>query len=230
VSATTPDPHRPHPPQSTDAPPAEGTAPGSTTADDTAPGSTTGAEAPSAHPALDRLVREVEQHVAADGWDRPPRLFALVRTVDAIARDPRLVDLLPPELTEVARTDPGHLTAVEQEDLPEADRLEDLLAQVFWPPTVDGVALSVERTVLPPRAEAEVLARSGSGAADEAELARALRDHPERQDLRMVAAVLRGGGHSCAVRSRAYDGDALVAVGAELVPGLVAALSATLEG
>jgi hypothetical protein len=61
-------------------------------------------------------------------------------------------------------------------------------------------------------------------------VARLLEDHAQRQDLRMVAAVLRGGTNACAVRSRAADGDAMVAVGPDLIPGLVTALSATLEG
>lgn len=185
------------------------------------------ADVPPSQQALLRLAREVEQHVAGAGWDGPPRLFALVRTAGAIARDPALLTQLPPDVAEAAQADPEHLTAVEQEDLPDVTSLEELLGRVTWPPTVDGVALSVERSVLPPQAEAEALRRASAEGLDEAALAALLQDHPERQDLRMVAAVMRDGGNACAVRSRLHDGDPMVAVGPDLVPGLVDALART---
>jgi len=42
-------------------------------------------------------------------------------------------------------------------------------------------------------------------------------------------AVLRGGEHVCALRQRGHDEQGSVAVGPDLVPGLVSALAATLE-
>ncbi len=42
-------------------------------------------------------------------------------------------------------------------------------------------------------------------------------------------AVLRSGEHQCGVRQRKHDDVGSVAVGPELVPGLVAALAATLD-
>ena len=170
------------------------------------------------------LVRELERHVASGGWDGPVRLFALVRTAGALERDPQLADRLPPEVVAAARADADHLTAVEQEDLPQVDDLDALVAMLAWPPTVDGVALSVERVVLPPDAEPP---QGEDGAAAEPPETPA-HEHPAGRDVRLVAAVLRGGVNGCAIRSREHDSDALVAVGPDLVPELVAALADTL--
>ena len=59
---------------------------------------------------LDRAVRELERHVARGGWDGPVRVFALIRTADARARDPTRRDQLPPDLVTSAETDPEHVT------------------------------------------------------------------------------------------------------------------------
>jgi hypothetical protein len=171
--------------------------------------------------ALNRLVLEVERHVAADGWDAPVRLFALVRTASALGRDPALARRLPPDVVAAADADPDHLTAVEQEGLPESRTLEDLLQRIAWPETVDGVAVVVERSVLPPSVEAAM-------PADEAEALAWVESHPEREDVRLAAAVLRGGDRSCALRSRRHDAADKVAVGADLAPGLTSAIAATL--
>ncbi len=171
--------------------------------------------------AVNRLVVEVERHVAADGWDAPLRLFALVRTSAALRRDPALARRLPPEVVAAADADAEHLTAVEQEELPEVDSLEDLLARIGWPETVDGVAVVVERSVLPPAAE-EALPE------DEAEALAWVEAHPGREDVRLAAAVLRAGDRACALRSRRHDEDGKVAVGPDLAPGLTSAIAATL--
>jgi hypothetical protein len=170
--------------------------------------------------AVTRVVVELERHVASAGWDAPVRLFALVRTAGALERDHSLAQRLPSDVLEAAQADPSHLTAVEQEELPEITSLEELLGQIAWPPSVDG-AVVVERSVLPPEAEAQV-------PDDETEAAAWLRDHPDRRDVRLAAAVLRGGSHACALRARDHDDDDQVAVGPELAPGLVAAVEATL--
>lgn len=161
------------------------------------------------------LVRELEHHVAADGWDGPLRLFALVRTAGALDRDPGLAERLPEAVVAAARADAEHLTAVEQDDLPEIVALEDLLGRITWPPSVDGTAVVIERVVLPPSAEAE-LGPDAEAAAQ----------HPDRIDVRLAAAVLRDGTSGCAVRSRAHDSDDRVAVG----PDLITALRTTLDG
>jgi len=87
------------------------------------------------HPELAPLVRELEQHAAASGWDRPAQLFALVPTADLIEREPGLADLL---------EGAGALTPVEQDELP-GGSLEDALHQIVWGPEVIGVAAIAER-------------------------------------------------------------------------------------
>lgn len=169
-----------------------------------------------------RTVRELEQHVSAAGWDGPVRLFALIRTADALDRDPALAGQLPPEVVEAARADRDHVTAVEQEDLPSAETVESLLGQIAWPPTVDGAALVIERVVVPPEAEAGI-------PADDTEAISYLQNHPQRRDVRLAAAVLRDGTQGCAVRARDHDSDDRVAVGTDLVPALVRALVSTLD-
>jgi hypothetical protein len=92
---------------------------------------------------------DTERHVARSGWDQPVRLFALVPTADLLAHEPQLAQGLASH-DAVA----GALSAVEQEDLPRSDGLEDLLAQIAWPEQVLGCALAVERIVVPPRGRA----------------------------------------------------------------------------
>jgi sulfur carrier protein ThiS len=172
--------------------------------------------------AVTRVVVELERHVAGAGWDAPIRVFALVRTAGALERDATLSRRLPAEVVDAARTDPEHLTAVEQEGLPEAETLHDLLARITWPDSVDGAAVVVERSVIPPEVEAQM-------PKDEDEALAWLQQHPERRDVRLAAAALRTGQHSCALRARDHDSDDQVAVGPDLAPGLVAVVAATLE-
>ncbi|PPK98744.1 hypothetical protein CLV92_101445 [Kineococcus xinjiangensis] len=175
--------------------------------------------------ALWQTVAEIERHVAAAGWGAPVRLFALVRTAEALSRDPFLAERLPADVVEAAERDPAHLTSVEQEGLPAEQDLDDLLGQLAWGPGVDGAAVVVERLLVPPDAAADV--RASHPADDEARVA-ALAAHPQAEDVRIAVGVLRDGRHECVVRSRSKDRDIDVATGADLVPGLVAALQATL--
>ena len=171
--------------------------------------------------ALADAVAEIERHVAGGGWDGPVRLFALVATGAALAAEPSLRDVLADDVVAAAATNPHHLTSVEQEGLPAADDLEDLLAGLAWPGSVAGAALTVERVVLPPEAE--------PGMPDHPDDALAyLMAHPDRQDVRIAVGVLRSGEAWCAVRTRADDSDDAVGHGPDLVPGLVAALRTTL--
>jgi hypothetical protein len=121
-----------------------------------------------------------------------------------------------------ARSDAENLTAVEQEGLPATSSLESILGRLAWGPDVDGVALALERLVVPPDAERD-LPPDADAAVDY------LAAHPARTDVRLLVAVLRGGGHLCALRQRGHDEQGSVAVGPDLVPGLVSALTATLE-
>jgi hypothetical protein len=169
-----------------------------------------------------RTVRELEAHVSGGGWDGPVRLFALIRTATALQRDPALAGQLPPEVVRAAEDDAEHLTAVEQEELPEASSVERLLGTISWPATVDGAALVVERVVVPPEAEAGMPADPDAAVSY-------LQEHPDRRDVRLAAAVMRDGTRACAVRARDHDSDDRVAVGPDLVPGLAEALAATFD-
>jgi hypothetical protein len=158
---------------------------------------------------------ETERHVAAAGWDQPPRLFALVRTAGLLDREPHL-------RTQLGNGEQDALTAIEQEDLPDSTSLESVLAQIAWPQEVDGVALAVERLVVPPDAERD-LPENPQEAAD------TLAAHPDRKDVRLLVAVLRDGESACLLRQRDHDTDDKVASGPDIAPGLVQALSATLQ-
>jgi hypothetical protein len=56
------------------------------------------------------------------------------------------------------------------------------------------------------------------------------REHPLRQEVRIVAGATRAGATYCALRLRAHDDDQSVVDGTELVPGLLDLLRSTLEG
>ena len=159
---------------------------------------------------------ETERHVAAAGWDQPPRLFALVRTAGLLEREPHLRAQLGQGDEE------GGFTAIEQEGLPGTSSLESFLARMAWPEEVDGVALAVERLVVPPEAEHD-LPENPDQAAE------VLAAHPGRKDVRLLVAVLRDGESTCLLRQRDHDTDDKVASGPDIAPGLVQALSATLQ-
>ncbi|OUZ08835.1 hypothetical protein BHE97_11895 [Aeromicrobium sp. PE09-221] len=153
---------------------------------------------------------EVERHVAEAGWDQPPRLFALVSTEQLRRLHPELADQLD-----------GDYTPVEQEQLGVERPVEEILPTIMWPETVDGCAVVIERVMLPPSAEADL-------PDDPDELADHVAAHPERQEVRIVAAVLRDGSAHTGVRAR--DGeDPPLLEGPDLVPGLVELLRASMS-
>lgn len=160
---------------------------------------------------------DTERHVARDGWDQPVRLFALVPTALLLEQEPGLAASL---ATHDAAA--GALSAVEQDDLPDASGLEELLGGIAWPEQVTGCALAVERIVVPPEAERDL-----PGDADAALAAVAA--HPGRRDVRLVVAVTRDGSSRCLLRQREHDSDDRVALGDDIAPGLVEALLSTLS-
>lgn len=170
--------------------------------------------------ALRDAVVDIERHVATGGWDAPIRLFALVRARAALDANPALADELPADVVADSITDENILFSIEQEDLPEIDSLESLLSTIVWPDEVDGAALTVERIVLPPSAEVGL-------PADEAEALEALKNHPDRQDVRIAAGVMREGDSWCVLRMKNHDTDAEVLSAPDLVPGLVEGLKTT---
>ena len=170
-----------------------------------------------AEPGLRTAVHEIETHVAAAGWDQPARLYALVETASLVRREPSLAAAMHLDAGAV----PGALTPIEQDQLPPDRQIEEVLESISWPPEVAGCAAVVERLVLPPGADADLPAE-----ASEAE--KYAREHPHRQEVRIAAGVTRGGATYCALRLRAHDDDQSVVGGADLVPGLVSLLGATL--
>ena len=116
----------------------------------------------------------------------------------------------------------GSLTPVEQDQLRPDQPLEQVLETIMWPDGVAGCAAVVERLVLPPDADGQV--------PDDADAAaRFAREHPERQEVRIVAGATRAGATYCALRLRAHDDDQSVVAGIDLVPALLQLLRATLE-
>ncbi len=116
----------------------------------------------------------------------------------------------------------GSLTPIEQDQLAPDLSLEVALESISWPPEVTGCAAVVERLVLPP--DADPLIPNDPAAAE-----RFAREHPDRQDVRIVAGVTRAGATYCALRLRAHDDDQSVVGGSDLVPGLLELLGVTLE-
>lgn len=169
------------------------------------------------------VAREVEEFVAAAGWEQPAQLFALVPTAELLRQEPDLAGQLDPEA--------NPLTPVAQEEFPEGD-LAEALARIAWPDVVAGCAIAQEIIVLPPTAE-QSLEESGT---DVERLRQAAADHPDRTEARLVAAVLREGPGACVMRLRGYtkpeeeDGVPLdeIIEHPDLAPNMVEALRATL--
>jgi hypothetical protein len=169
--------------------------------------------------ALPATAREVEEFVAAAGWDQQPQLFALVATATLLASQPDLADQLDAQAA---------LTPVAQQALPEGE-LDATLAGIEWPDSVAGCALAQEIVILPPAAEADL----GELPDDPAQARRAAAEHPQRREGRLVAAVLRDGVGACVLRLRADSStdqrpDDLVE-DPQLAPNLLRALLATLR-
>ncbi len=160
------------------------------------------------------VVAELERHAAQAGWDQPSRLYALVPTDELLAAEPGLAETL------ADRRD--GLTAIEQDPLPHDRSLEDVLASAEWPAAVAGVAAVAERVVLPPGADADLPEEPAAAAAY-------AQNHPDRQEVRIVAAATRSGETFCALRLRSHDEDASVVTGPDLIPGLVDLLHLTLS-
>lgn len=165
--------------------------------------------------ALRQAALEVESHAADEGWDRPPRLYALVPTGDLVRAEPAMAESLGLD----GAADPDSLTPVAQDEMPADRPFEDTLAQIMWPPQVAGCAAVVERLMLPPEAEDDLPDEAG-------ELEAYAAKHPDRQDVRIVAAVTRGGDAHCVIRLRSDPDDLLE--GPDLVPTLTRLLTATL--
>ncbi|MEZ5085823.1 MAG: PPA1309 family protein [Tessaracoccus sp.] len=159
-------------------------------------------------------LADIERHVSSAGWDQPARLFALVGTAQLLELEPQLRGRVPEAAVDA-------LTAIEQDDFHATDNLFERLSGIYWPDTVEGAALALERSFLPPSLEAELPEDP-----DEAE--KFVTSHPDKQDVRVVVGVLRDRSRHGLARLMSNPEDLL---GSEdLVPGLAEALLATLEG
>ncbi|MET7643414.1 PPA1309 family protein [Streptomyces sp. NPDC005426] len=175
---------------------------------------------PMAASPLTVAVLEIDEYVSGLGWDQPARLFALVDTARLRVQEPGLAAQL--GLDDGSKA--AALTPIEQEELPAGTALDEFLATIAWPDAVVGCAMTVERLMLPPSAEASV-----PEGLDDAQLTKWVAGHPDRQEVRMTVAVLRDGARESAVRLREKDSPNEVLTGAGLVPGLAEALAATFE-
>ncbi|MFE2944250.1 PPA1309 family protein [Streptomyces sp. NPDC059255] len=170
---------------------------------------------------LTRAVLEIDEYASTLGWDQPARLFALVDTARLRADEPALAAQLGLDEDDAPA---APLTPVEQDEIPAGTPLDEFLGTIAWPDAVAGCAMTVERLMLPPSAEASV-----PDNLDETALAAWVASHPERQEVRMTVAVLRDGARESALRLREKDSPNEVLTGSGLVPGLAEALSATFE-
>ncbi|KOG38108.1 PPA1309 family protein [Streptomyces resistomycificus] len=175
---------------------------------------------PMAASPLTRAVLEIDEYASGLGWDQPARLFALVDTARLRTQEPGLAAQLGLD----GEQETTGLTPIEQEEIPKGKPLDEFLGTIAWPDAVVGCALTVERLMLPPSAEASV-----PEGLSEQKLARWVAEHPDRQEVRMTVAVLRDGGRDSALRLREKDSPTEVLTGGDLVPGLAEALAATFE-
>ncbi|MGI5457839.1 PPA1309 family protein [Streptomyces sp. CA-249302] len=175
---------------------------------------------PMAASPLTRAVLEIDEYASNLGWDQPARLFALVDTARLRTQEPALAAQLGLE----DEQESAGLTPIEQDEVPTGKALDEFLATIAWPDAVAGCALTVERLMLPPSAEASV-----PEGLDEKRLAKWVAEHPDRQEVRMTVAVLRDGSRESALRLREKDTPTEVLTGSDLVPGLAEALTATFE-
>ena len=167
-------------------------------------------------PVLRAAVREIEAHAAEAGWDQPARLYALVPTSDLLAREPAAA-------MGIGEADAaGSLTPVEQDDVPVDSPLESVLETIMWPAEVFGCAAVVERLVLPPEADRQLPDDPRSAEEFAAQ-------HPDRQEVRIVAGATRDGSTYCALRLRTHDDPLSVLESPDLVPGLLQLVRGTLE-
>lgn len=176
---------------------------------------------PMAASPLTVAVLEIDAYASNLGWDQPARLFALVDTDRLRTQEPGLAAQLG---LEKPSSSVAALTPIEQDELPPGTALDEFLATIAWPDAVVGCAMTVERLMLPPSAEASVPEKLS-----DKQLTAWVAKHPDRQEVRMTVAVLRDGARESAVRLREKDSPTEVLTGAGLVPGLAEALAATFE-
>ena len=96
------------------------------------------------------------------------------------------------------------------------------MARIAWPDQVAGCAIAVSGSSCPRMPSADCPRTTTPRL-------RAVAEHPDRADVRLLVAVTRDGSARCLLRQRAHDSDDRVALGDDIAPGLVHALQATFE-
>ncbi|AGP31357.1 hypothetical protein A606_08570 [Corynebacterium terpenotabidum Y-11] len=165
---------------------------------------------------LNAALREAVDFIHAEGWDRPPTLFALVPAhlvQDTLAAGGQEADL-------DASDHP--LTLVVQDELPEhilpgSDELGDYIASAQWPPLVIGAVLAQE-----------ILFTNSAPGAD-----------PTPRPARFFSGIIDGGPERTLVQLRPteeeldadpFAQDRITLLGGEnLAPGVIAALRSSFE-
>ncbi len=165
--------------------------------------------------ALVAALMEIERHVGRLGWNQPARLFALVRTAELVAAEPHLATAL-----DADHRPEDAFSSIEQDTWHGGDDVVTALEGTMWPETVEGCALVIERAFLPSDAEADI-------PEDPVEAERYVAEHPRRQDIRVVAGVLRTGQKHSLARIASEPDDLLG--GVDLAPGLSDLLGRTLR-
>jgi hypothetical protein len=126
---------------------------------------------------LTTAVVDVASHAAAQGWQKPPSLYALV----------------PNSAAESA----GELIAFAQDPLP-AGEPDEVLASIHWPETVAGCVLVTELIILPLEAEE-------SAPADQHQAEQWAAHRPDKREGRLSVGVMRGGQYLCCLQLRGDD-------------------------
>jgi hypothetical protein len=166
-------------------------------------------------------VIEIEAHVAEGGWDQPVRMFALAAADELVAAEPGLAEAMGVEPSD------SSWVPIEQEWPDDGEPLDEVLLEIGWPDEVRGCVVVLERMVLPPAAEAELVA---DGLDPQSfEFGTRAAEHPDRRDVRMTIGVERDGARACRLRVQQADGEETFTDGPDLVPGLSRALMATFE-
>ena len=168
--------------------------------------------APRVDPALAAAVLEIEAHIAEAGWDQPARLYALVDTADAASRrEPALAAAMGlDDAVGAGVADAGRAGRSCPPDKP----LETVLES-------DHVARRGDRLRRRGRAAGAAAGRRRRRSPTTRPRPRSTpREHPDRQEVRIVAGATRAGSTYCALRLRAARRRPVGAWAApDLVPG-----------
>ena len=176
------------------------------------------ASTPDVDPALAAAVLEIESHIAEGGWDQPSRLYALVDTAALVRREPELASAM-------------GLDDASADGLAHPGRAGAAARPTGSSPTLASIAWGRRGDRLRGRRRAAGAAagrRRRDPRRPEPPRRRTPREHPDRQEVRIVVGVTRAGATYCALRLRAHDDDQSVVGGADLVPELITLLGATL--